>query len=113
VHAIVPVLLAQASSPILTVGYLVALFAIMYLLLIRPQQKQAKAHRALLETLKKGDDVVTQSGLIGKVHTVMDKVVVLEIANGVRVRVLKTSVQGKAAVDEPVAAKADEKKEEK
>lgn len=90
------------------------LFAIMYFVLLRPQQKQAKEHRELIQTLKKGDEVVTQSGLLGKIYAVMDKVVVLEIANGVRVRVLKTSVQGRAAIaDEPAAAKTEEKKEEK
>jgi preprotein translocase subunit YajC len=114
VNSSLPALLAQAgSSPLVTVGYLVALFAIMYLLLIRPQQKQAKQHRALLETLKKGDDVVTQAGLIGRVHTIMDKIVILEIASGVRVRVLKTSVQGRAMAEEPALTKGDEKKEEK
>jgi preprotein translocase subunit YajC len=109
-----PTLLAQAGgSPYVTILYLVALFAIMYLLLIRPQQKQAKQHRALLETLKKGDDVVTQAGLIGRVHTITDKIVILEIASGVRVRVLKTSIQGRAASEEPALTKGDEKKEEK
>ena len=55
-----------------------------------------------------------ESGLIGKIHTVQDKVVLLEIANGVRVRVLKSSVQGKAVIaDETAPAKAEEKKEEK
>jgi preprotein translocase subunit YajC len=114
VNLLAPTLLAQTGGgPLVTIGYLVALFAIMYLLLIRPQQKQAKQHRALLETLKKGDDVVTQSGLIGRVHTIMDKVVILEIASGVRVRVLKTSIQGRAASEEPALPKGDEKKEEK
>ncbi|HZA50895.1 MAG TPA: preprotein translocase subunit YajC [Myxococcaceae bacterium] len=113
-NSTLPALLAQAGgSPLVTVGYLVALFAIMYLLLIRPQQKQAKQHRALLEQLKKGDDVVTQAGLIGRVHTIMDKVVILEIASGVRVRVLKTSIQGRSTGEEPVLTKGDEKKEEK
>ena len=109
-----PILVAQAGGgSLVTIGYLVALFAIMYLLLIRPQQKQAKQHRALLETLKKGDDVVTQAGLVGRVHTIMDKMVMLEIASGVRVRVLKTSIQGRAASEEPALTKGDEKKEEK
>ena len=50
--------------------------------------------------LKKGDDVVTQAGILGRIHTVMDKVVVLEIASGVRIRVLKTSIQGRGAIAE-------------
>jgi preprotein translocase subunit YajC len=109
-----PILLAQVGGNQWTfIVYFVAIIAIFYLLLIRPQQKQAKQHRALLETLKKGDDVVTQAGLIGRVHTVMDKMVMLEIASGVRVRVLKTSIQGRAASEEPALTKGDEKKEEK
>ena len=113
-----PVLFAQASpfggSGWTFVLYLGGLFAIMYFILIRPQSKQAKEHRDLLQTLKKGDDVVTQAGLLGKIHAVQDKVVVVEIASGVRVRVLKSSVQAKATIAEEAApAKGEEKKEEK
>lgn len=112
-----PLLIAQvggAGSPLLTVGWMVGLFAIMYFLLIRPQQKQAREHRELMQQLKKGDDVVTQSGILGRIYTVMDKYVILEVANGVRIRVLKTAVQGKFAVsDEAAQAKTEEKKEEK
>lgn len=113
---ILPSLLAQSAGggPLITVGYIAALFAIMYFLLISPQQKQAREHRELMQGLKKGDDVVTQAGIIGKIYAVMDKVVVVEIANGVRVRVLKTAIQGRAAiVDEPAAVRVEEKKEEK
>lgn len=115
-HPSLPLLLAQAGGPsgLMNILFLVALFAIMYFLLIRPQQKQAKEHRAFLETLKKGDDVVTGSGIIGRVHAVMDKVVLLEVASGVKLRVVKSAVQGKAPAEETAsAAKADEKKEEK
>jgi preprotein translocase subunit YajC len=90
------------------------LFAIMYFVMIRPQQKQAREQRALLSALKKGDDVVTQSGLLGKIYAVTEKIVTLEIANGVRVRVLKTSIQGRTNLSEEAAStKAEEKKEEK
>lgn len=110
-------LFAQASggggNPLILLGLV---FVVMYFVLIRPQQKQLKEHRALLGALKKGDDVVTQGGILGKVYAITDKLVTLEIANNVRIRVLKTSIQGKAAlVDEPAAApgKVEEKKEEK
>jgi preprotein translocase subunit YajC len=109
-----PLLLAQAGgSPLITVGYIAVLFLIMYFLLIRPQQKQAKEHRLLLQSLKKGDDVVLQSGILGTVHTVMDKLVVVEVANGVRLRVLKSAVQTRGAVPEETVGKSDVKKEEK
>ena len=65
---------------------LIFMFAIFYFLLIRPQQKKAKEHKALLEALKKGDKVVTAGGMHGKVTALDDKVVTLEIANGVNVK---------------------------
>jgi len=68
---------------------LVFMFAIFYFLLIRPQQKKAKEHRALLEALKKGDQVVTAGGMHGKVSALDDQVVTLEIAPGVNVRINK------------------------
>ncbi len=103
------------SSPYSTLFFIGGIFLIMYFLMIRPQQKQMKDHRALVSALKKGDDVVTQGGMFGKIHAVTDKVVTLEIANGVRVRVLKSSIQGKTQLTEeaPVAPKAEEKREEK
>jgi preprotein translocase subunit YajC len=68
---------------------LVFMFAIFYFLLIRPQQKKAKEHRALLEALKKGDLVVTAGGMHGKVSALDDQVVTLEIAPGVNVKINK------------------------
>lgn len=68
---------------------LVFMFAIFYFLLIRPQQKKAKEHRALLEALKKGDQVVTAGGMHGKVTSLDDQVVTLEIAAGVNVKINK------------------------
>ena len=104
-----------AGSAYSTLFFIGGIFLIMYFLMIRPQQKQMKEQRALLSGLKKGDDVVTQGGLFGKIHAVTDKVVTLEIANGVRVRVQKSSVQGRSALTEEaaVAPKAEEKREEK
>lgn len=96
--------------------FIIGLFAIMYFIMIRPQQKQLKAHRELISGLKKGDEVITQGGLIGRIHVVAEREVTLEVANGVRIRVLKTSVAGRyAAPGETPApvAKTDEKKEEK
>jgi preprotein translocase subunit YajC len=68
---------------------LVFMFAIFYFLLIRPQQKKAKEHRALLDALKKGDLVVTAGGMHGKVTSLDDQVVTLEIAPGVNVKINK------------------------
>ena len=68
---------------------LIFMFAIFYFLLIRPQQKKAKEHRALLEALTKGDQVVTAAGIHGKVSAIDGDVVSLEIAQGVVVKITK------------------------
>lgn len=107
------VLLAQlAGGNSLSPFVLIAgMFAIMYFLMIRPQQKQLKEHKALLANLKKGDTVITQGGIIGKVFLVADREVQLEVANNVKLRVLKTSVQ--SVVKDPAEAPKDESKVEK
>ena len=71
---------------------LVFMFAIFYFLLIRPQQKKAKEHRALLEGLKKGDQVVTAGGMHGRLSALDDQVVTLELTPGVNVRFNKGSI---------------------
>ncbi|MBJ6763969.1 preprotein translocase subunit YajC [Corallococcus sp. H22C18031201] len=107
-------ILAQAGGggPLPTVGFLIFLVAIMYFVMIRPQQKQLKEHRNLLAGLKKGDEVVTAGGLLGKIHQVDERTVTIEIANGVRVRMLKTSITARGGVAEGAPASADEKKKE-
>ena len=71
---------------------LVIMFAIFYLLLIRPQQKRAKQHRQLLDALKAGDQVITAGGLHGKIITVQDQVVTIEIDKGVKIKLSRASV---------------------
>jgi len=73
---------------------LILMFAIFYFLLIRPQQKKAKAHKELLTTLKKGDRVVSSGGLHGVVTGLSDDVVTMEIAPKVRVKVSRASISG-------------------
>ena len=68
---------------------LVFMFAIFYFLLIRPQQKKAKEHRALLDGLKKGDRVVTAGGMHGMLSALDDQVATLELAPGVNVKISK------------------------
>lgn len=72
---------------------LLIIFAIFYFLLIRPQQKEQKAHRALVGGLQKGQQVVTTSGMHGRVHEVSDATIVLEVANNVRITVDKVAVK--------------------
>lgn len=71
-----------------------AMFAILYFILIRPQQKQQKKHQALLAGLKKGDEVILSSGIMGKVFAVEDRIVIIEINDKTKFKVLKQAVQG-------------------
>lgn len=83
---------------------LILVFIIMYFLILRPQQKKMAQHRAMVEALKKGDTVVTQGGLIGKVVGVRDDELDVEIATGVRVRVVRTTVAQVTGRTAPAAA---------
>ena len=89
---------AQASGGGLGSGLtslipLILIFAIMYFLLIRPQQKKVKEHKAMVEALRRGDSVVTQGGVVGKITKVKDdNEVEVEIADGVRIRVMRSTI---------------------
>ncbi|MEB8388080.1 preprotein translocase subunit YajC [Rhodobacteraceae bacterium KMM 6894] len=81
---------------------LILIFAIMYFLLIRPQQKKLKTHRAMVEAVRRGDQVITQGGLIGKISKVKDDdEVEIEIATGVKVRVVKSTIAQVLSKTEP------------
>jgi len=81
---------------------LILIFAIMYFLLIRPQQKKVKEHQKMVEALRRGDQVVTQGGVIGKVSKVKeDNEIEVEIAEGVRIRVVKTTIAQVLSKTEP------------
>ena len=88
---------ADPSQQFLGLLPLVAMFAIFYFLLIRPQQKKAKEHKAMLEALKKGDEVVTGGGVVGRITKVGESYVSLEIARSadgaVEINVQKSAVQ--------------------
>ncbi|MDX8349605.1 preprotein translocase subunit YajC [Cognatiyoonia sp. IB215446] len=73
---------------------LLLIFGIMYLLLIRPQQKKVKEHQAMLSALRRGDQIITQGGVVGKIVKVKDDAneVEVEIAKGVNVRVVKSTI---------------------
>ena len=68
------------------------IFVIFYVLMIRPQQRRVKEHQAAIAAVKKGDEVVTGGGIRGKVTKVSDEEAEVEIANGVRVRVVKSTL---------------------
>ncbi|MDD7971280.1 preprotein translocase subunit YajC [Roseinatronobacter alkalisoli] len=95
---------AGAAGGLISIIPFVLIFVIMYFLLIRPQQKKMKDHRAMVESLRRGDQVVTQGGLIGKVTKVKeDGELEVEIADGVKVRVVKQTIATVMSKTEPAA----------
>ncbi len=96
---------AGAGSAFASFVPLVLIFAIMYFLLIRPQQKKVKEHRAMVEALRRGDQVVTAGGIVGKVVKVAeDGIVEVEIADGVKVKVVRHTITQVMNKTEPAAA---------
>jgi preprotein translocase subunit YajC len=96
---------AGAGSAIASFLPLILIFAIMYFLLIRPQQKKMKELKAMVDALRKGDQVLTQGGIIGKIASVgSDGVLEVEIATGVKVKVLKHTIVQVMNKTEPAAA---------
>jgi len=70
------------------------MFLVIYLLVMRPQQKRAKQHREFLDSLKKGDEVITSGGIYGKVTGITESVVTLEVADKVRIKVQRSNIAG-------------------
>lgn len=68
------------------------IFVIFYFLIIRPQAKRQKDHQKFLSEIKRGDEVVTSSGILGRVEGLTEQFVTLEIADGVRVKMLRTQI---------------------
>ncbi len=71
---------------------LIVIFVIFYFLLIRPQSKKAKEHKQMVEALAKGDEVVTNGGILGKIVKIGDNFVALEVAEGMQVKVQRSAV---------------------
>jgi len=91
--------------------WVAVMFAIFYLIVFRPQQKERKRAAEWLSGIKKGDEVVTQSGIIGTVALVEDRSVTLDVGGGNKIRVLKSTVVSAWKQSEPAApAKAEARK---
>ena len=89
---------------------LVLIFVVFYFLLIRPQQKKAKEHREVLANLRRGDRIVTNGGLLGTITRVPnDTELMVEIADGVKVRVLRGMVAESLSKSDPAPAKSKDK----
>jgi preprotein translocase subunit YajC len=86
----------------------VLIFVVFYFFVIRPQQQKTRDHRSMLGALRRGDRVVTGGGIIGTVAKVVgDDEVLVDIAEGMRVRVVRSTITAVLAKTEPVAAKSD------
>lgn len=95
---------APSATSLLEVFILpVAFIALMYFFMIRPQQKRAKAHQAMIAAVKRNDTVVLNSGVIGKVTRIEDAELMIEIATGVNIRVVKGMIAEVRSKGEPVA----------
>ena len=85
---------ADAAAPggLMSFLPLIVIFAVFYFLLIRPQMKRAKEHRQLVSQLSKGDEVITNGGLLGKITDVSETFVTLELADGVQIKLQRQAV---------------------
>ncbi len=96
-NALIPEAWAQAggggpAGPQFTFVLMLLMIGAMYFLLIRPQQKKAKEHQAMVSRLSAGDEVVTSGGILGRIAEVGDTFITLEVADGVRIKVQKIQI---------------------
>jgi preprotein translocase subunit YajC len=80
--------------------FLVALFAIMYFLMIRPRQKQQKAHEAMVQELRPGDKVIIAGGIYGQIENLGEDTAILKIESGATMKVARSSILGKQEIEE-------------
>jgi preprotein translocase subunit YajC len=88
---------------------MVLVMGVMYLLVMRPQMKKQKETQRMLSELKKGDDVVTTGGIIGRISGITDDIVTVQIQEGVRVRILRSAIAGRHTQKTGEPPKADAK----
>jgi preprotein translocase subunit YajC len=80
--------------------FLVAIFAVMYFLMIRPRQKQQKQHEAMMQELRVGDKVIIAGGIYGQIERLAEDTVILRIESGATMKVARSSILGKQEVEE-------------
>ena len=89
-HAAAPA--AGGSDPLSGMLFFIGMLALMYFLLIRPQQKRAKEHKKMVEAIGKGDEVVTNGGMLGKIIEIGEQYISLEIANNTEVKLQRSAI---------------------
>jgi len=95
------------GSPMSLIFMIIAIFAVMYFLMIRPQQRQKKQHQSMLGQLSKGDKVVTSGGIHSTVVGVKDKTIIVKIAENVKVEL------NRSAISQVISSKSQKQQEEK
>lgn len=83
---------ASPESGLLGMLPLVLMFVVLYFVMIRPQMKRQKEHKAMIEAIAKGDEVVTAGGIVGKVSKLGDNFIHLEVANGVELQIQRSAI---------------------
>lgn len=83
---------AGGESSLLSMLPLVAMFVVLYFVMIRPQMKRQKEHKAMIDAIAKGDEVVTAGGIIGKISKIGENFIGLEIASGVEVQIQRSAI---------------------
>ena len=83
---------SEGVNPLVSLGPFVLIFILFYFMLIRPQQKKAKERQEMIDELKKGDRIITSGGLLGTVTTLGVKIITIQIAEGVRVKVMRSNI---------------------
>ncbi len=74
----------------------VIMFVILYFVLLRPQMRKQKEHQSFVTSIKRGDEIITQTGILGRIEGLTEQFVTLEIADGVRIKMLRSQVAGSA-----------------
>ncbi|MDA9793295.1 preprotein translocase subunit YajC [Bacteriovoracaceae bacterium] len=103
---------ASTQSPIASLVPFALVFVVFYFLMIKPQKKKIEQEKTLLAELKKGDDIYTKSGILGKITGMTDSIVTLEIEDGVKFKMLKSQIGGSSKTLFETAKKAEVKKTE-
>lgn len=97
---------APAQNPLMSFLPFILIFFIFYFLMIKPQKKKLEEEQAMINSIAKGDEIYTKSGIIGTITGMTDKIVTLEVSDGVKMKVVKGQIAGlaKKLFEEPKAA---------
>ncbi len=85
---------AQQPNPLMSLVPFVFIFLIFYFLMIRPQKKRMQQEQEMLKALNKGDEVFTKSGMLGTIYGMTERVITLEVAEGIKIKILRSEIAG-------------------